>query len=195
MNGEVAHRDDGPRVDARVHEVQRHAEAVRPAFEQRPLHHVHAAVGRQHPHVGVEDALPRGLEQRPPHQPPARERDRVGGQAAHEVDGDRIVVVRDAAAGDGVAPGEAVAILLRPENFDLLAEGQTPGPRAAAIEARLEQELFLGTDYHLIVRTEPGDKTLKVTVRDAHRESLSNIAPGARLRLQYPRHRLHPLRG
>jgi spermidine/putrescine transport system ATP-binding protein len=96
---------------------------------------------------------------------------------------------------DGVAPGEAVAILLRPENFDLLAEGQTPGPRAAAIEARLEQELFLGTDYHLIVRTEPGDKTMKVTVRDAHRESLSNIAPGARLRLQYPRHRLHPLRG
>jgi spermidine/putrescine transport system ATP-binding protein len=96
---------------------------------------------------------------------------------------------------DGVAPGDRVSLLLRPENFDLLAEGETLGPHAAAIEVRLEQEMFLGTDYHLIVRTQPGDKTLKITVRDAHRESLSGIAPGASLRLQYSRHRLRPLRG
>jgi len=96
---------------------------------------------------------------------------------------------------EGVAPGDQVSLLLRPENFDLLAEGQTLGPRAAALDAKLEQELFLGTDYHLIVRTQPGDKTLKVTVRDADRESVSGIAPGATLRLQYSRHRLHPLRG
>jgi len=96
---------------------------------------------------------------------------------------------------DGVSPGEVVSLLLRPENFDLLGEGRDPEPGNAAIDVRLDQEVFLGTDYHLIVRTQPGGKTLKATVRDAHREGLSGIMPGATLRLQYSRQRLHPLRG
>jgi len=96
---------------------------------------------------------------------------------------------------DGVSPGEEISILLRPENFELLSDDRELGPDRAAMEVRLVQEVFLGTDYHLIVRTRPGDKTLKVTVRDAHREGLSGIAPGQPLRLQYSRHRLHPLRG
>jgi spermidine/putrescine transport system ATP-binding protein len=92
------------------------------------------------------------------------------------------------------AAGERVTVLLRPENFDLVAPGQAIGGDCHGLEARLEQEVFLGSDYHLIVRSEPGDKPLKVTVRDAHRESLSGVAPGALLRLQYPRRRLHALR-
>ncbi len=94
----------------------------------------------------------------------------------------------------GLARGEEVTILLRPETFELLAEGAEPGPDDGALDARLVQEVFLGSDYHLVVSSEPGDKLLKVTLRDAHREGLEAVAPGARLRLRYPRRRLHAFR-
>ncbi len=94
----------------------------------------------------------------------------------------------------GLAAGQRVSILLRPENFDLLEPNAAPTPGCHGISARLEQEVFSGTDYHLIVQTEPGGKVLRVTVRDAQRESLSGIVPGATVHLQYPRWRLHALR-
>jgi spermidine/putrescine transport system ATP-binding protein len=90
--------------------------------------------------------------------------------------------------------GEAVSVLLRPETFDVLADGAAALPHCQGLTVRLEQEIFLGTDYHLIARTVPGDRPLKVTVRDAHREDLSGIAPGTLVRLQYPRHRLRAMR-
>lgn len=97
-------------------------------------------------------------------------------------------------AAQDLSAGETVFVLLRPETFDLLADGAGAGPRCDALTVRLEQEIFLGTDYHLIARTVPGDLRLKVTVRDSHREALSGIAPGSLVRLQYPRHRLRALR-
>ena len=97
-------------------------------------------------------------------------------------------------AARDLSAGDRVSILLRPETFDLLADDQAVSAHCHGLTARLEQEVFMGTDYHLIARTEPGDKTLKVTVRDSHREGLSNIAPGAQVKLQYPRRRLHALR-
>jgi spermidine/putrescine transport system ATP-binding protein len=93
-----------------------------------------------------------------------------------------------------LAAGQRVSILLRPETFDLLEPNAAPAPGCHGISARLEQEVFSGTDYHLIVRTEPGGKVLRVTVRDAQRESISGIVPGATVHLQYPRWRLHALR-
>jgi spermidine/putrescine transport system ATP-binding protein len=90
--------------------------------------------------------------------------------------------------------GETVSLLLRPETFGLLDEGEAAGPNCHGLSVHLEQEVFLGTDYHLIARTVPGDTLLKVTVRDAHRDDLSGIAPGSLIHLQYPRHRLRALR-
>jgi spermidine/putrescine transport system ATP-binding protein len=112
-----------------------------------------------------------------------------GGEARFETE-DGLTLV---GAAQDLAAGQRVAILLRPENFDLLAAKAAPAPGCHAISARLEQEVFLGTDYHLIVRTEPGGRVLRVTVRDGQRESFSGIAPGTIVQLQYPRRRLHAL--
>ena len=113
-----------------------------------------------------------------------------GGEARFETPEGLVLV----GAARDLAVGEKVAILLRPESFDLLDQGQDATPNCHVLSVRLEQEVFLGTDYHLITRTEPGGQVLKVTVRDSHRDGLSGIQPGALIRLQYPRRRLHALR-
>ena len=115
----------------------------------------------------------------------------VAGAEAHFETEEGLTLVGPA---QGLAAGQRVSILLRPETFDLLEPNAAPAPGCHGISARLEQEVFSGTDYHLIVRTEPGGKVLRVTVRDAQRESLSGIVPGATVHLQYPRRRLHALR-
>ena len=89
----------------------------------------------------------------------------------------------------GRATGARVKILLRPENFEL-APSSASSASAAVLEGKLAQEVFLGTDYHLMVRT-AGDRTIKATVRDAQRESLPQISEGATIRLHYQPHRAH----
>jgi len=92
-------------------------------------------------------------------------------------------------AAEGLAVGDEVDLLLRPEHFDLLDSTEV-GPGAGNVLAvRLEQQVFLGTDYHLLVSTETGGKNLRVTVRDAQRE----LSPGATLQLRYSGQRLHVL--
>jgi spermidine/putrescine transport system ATP-binding protein len=90
----------------------------------------------------------------------------------------------------GRSIGARVKILLRPENFELAPTG-TAAAGAAVLQGRLAQEVFLGTDYHLIVRTDLGDRMIKATVRDAQREGLPQIAPGGAVRLYYQPHRAH----
>jgi spermidine/putrescine transport system ATP-binding protein len=94
-------------------------------------------------------------------------------------------------AAENLSVGQRVYVLLRPEIFELLAEGAQVNPQCHGLSARLEQEVFLGTDYRLILRSEPGGKVLKVSLRDAHRRDLAAIAPGATIQLQYPRRLLH----
>ena len=113
-----------------------------------------------------------------------------GGEARFETSEGLVLV----GAGRDFSVGESVSILLRPENFDLLPPDAPTDPDCHGLTVRLEQEVFLGSDYHLITRTEPGGRTLKATVRGAHRERLTGIAPGALVTLQYPRQRLHAMR-
>ena len=116
------------------------------------------------------------------------------------VDGDKAQFetpegLRLAGAAQGLSIGEEVDLLLRPENFELLDIQEAETAAGNVLVARLEQEVFLGTDYHLLVSTEIGAKSLKVTVREAHRERLPDFAPGATVNLRYSTRRLHALRG
>ena len=89
--------------------------------------------------------------------------------------------------------GARVRLLLRPEHLVPVGDNNSPQAQRARLSARLAQEVFLGSEYHLVMHTEPGDKALKVTVRDADRAALSGIEPGARLQLHYALNRLHVL--
>jgi ABC-type Fe3+/spermidine/putrescine transport system ATPase subunit len=95
-----------------------------------------------------------------------------------------------------LSAGTRVSLLLRPENFELVDSdaGELLHPNYHALHGRLLQEVFSGSDYHLLVQTAgAGNTTIKVTVRDAARERLSAIQPGAPVTLQYPQQRLHVL--
>ncbi|MEX1107523.1 MAG: ABC transporter ATP-binding protein [Dongiaceae bacterium] len=110
-----------------------------------------------------------------------------GGKGRFETS-DGLVLIGDAG---GRVIGDRVKVLLRPENFELAPADAAAVGNAAILQGRLVQEVFLGIDYHLIVRTEPGDRIIKATVRDAQRESLPQIAPGAAIRLHYQPQRAH----
>ena len=108
-----------------------------------------------------------------------------GDRARYETE-DGLVLIGKAG---GRTKGARVKILLRPENFEL-APSSASAASAAVLEGKLAQEVFLGTDYHLMVRT-AGDRTIKATVRDAQREGLPQISEGATIRLHYQPHRAH----
>jgi spermidine/putrescine transport system ATP-binding protein len=115
----------------------------------------------------------------------------VDGEEARFETSDGLVLT---GAAQNLSVGESVSVLLRPEVFSVADRDDETNPACHGLRVRLEQEVFLGTDYHLITRTEPGGRTLKVTLRDTHRESLSGIAPGTLIHLEYPRRRLHALK-
>lgn len=96
-------------------------------------------------------------------------------------------------AARGISVGDEVDLLLRPEHFDLLDAAEAGSAADNVLAVRLDQQVFLGTDYHLLVSTEIGGKNLRVTVRDSQRERLPYFAPGARLHLRYSGQRLHVL--
>ena len=57
-------------VDAGVDQMNRAAD--RRSFERRPFGNIHPAIGWQQAHMGVEDAEPKGIDQRPAQQAGAR---------------------------------------------------------------------------------------------------------------------------
>jgi hypothetical protein len=88
--------------------VERDAEihGLRASLQERPLDGVEAPVGRQDAHVGVQDPVPRDLEEGRADQAPAGVDHDVRGEPAQQANGLVGVVVGDAPMGDALAACE-----------------------------------------------------------------------------------------
>ncbi len=78
-------------------------------------------------------------------------------------------------------PGDRVTVLIRPEH--LILQGHEPG-EYAAVSGTLQQSIFVGTDFQLLVRL-PGGDALKAVIRDSARQAASGLAPGTELTFRY----------
>ncbi|AOE87502.1 ABC transporter ATP-binding protein [Pseudomonas sp. TCU-HL1] len=98
--------------------------------------------------------------------------------------GDRLWV-RDAS----LRAGQALQVLLRPEQFHL----DSPGADGVALEGQVEQTLFIGKDFEVSLRTAHG-RQVKAVIRDAGREALHRLHPGSPLKLWYAQGTAHLIR-
>lgn len=76
--------------------------------------------------------------------------------------------------------GQNVQVMLRPEQFLL----QCPGDGFAALDGQLEQVLFIGKDFELLLRT-PNGRQIKAVLRDAALQGVQHLRPGDSLQLWY----------
>ncbi|WP_437879716.1 ABC transporter ATP-binding protein [Pseudomonas sp. LRF_L74] len=92
-------------------------------------------------------------------------------------------------AGNLQAGGYA-QVLLRPEQFHL----DRPGDDYVALQGRVEQTVFIGKDFEVLLRTGRG-KPVKAVVRDASRLAQQRLHPGSELQLWYAREAAHVMAG
>ncbi len=76
--------------------------------------------------------------------------------------------------------GQYAQLMLRPEQFHL----QRPGEGFAALEGCLEQLLFIGKDFELLLRTAHG-RLVKAVLRDAAQQGLQRLRKGNSVQLWY----------
>jgi len=81
----------------------------------------------------------------------------------------------------GARTGDKVTILIRPEHLLLQAGGLD---EYASLSGTLQQSIFVGTDFQLIVKLTAGG-TLKAVIRDSARQAASGLAPGTDITFQY----------
>ncbi|TBV06441.1 ABC transporter ATP-binding protein [Phytopseudomonas dryadis] len=93
-------------------------------------------------------------------------------------------------AADGLQVGQRAQVLLRPEQFHL----DCPGGGYAALEGVVEQTVFIGKDFEVLLRSTRG-KAVKAVVRDAARQALQRLHPGSALRLWYAHTAAHLIPG
>lgn len=86
--------------------------------------------------------------------------------------------------------GQNVQLMLRPEQFFL----QCPGDGFAAIDGQLEQVLFIGKDYELLLRT-PNGRQIKALLRDGALHDTARLRPGTPLQLWYGLDAAHVIPG
>ena len=77
--------------------------------------------------------------------------------------------------------GDKVTVLIRPEH--LLLNDDTSDEQTT-ISGTLQQSIFVGTDFQLLIKLPDGD-ILKAVIRDSARQAASGLAPGAELTFQY----------
>ncbi|CAD5105948.1 ABC transporter ATP-binding protein [Zestomonas carbonaria] len=92
----------------------------------------------------------------------------------------------------GLQVGQTVQMLLRPEQLYLDCPGDPQ--RHAWLDGVVEQTVFVGKDFEVSMRTACGSQ-LKAVLRDAARQALHRLHPGAALRLWYARDAAHLLPG
>jgi len=78
-------------------------------------------------------------------------------------------------------PGDKVTVLIRPEH--LLLNGDESDGRAS-ISGTLQQSIFVGTDFQLLVKL-PDGGVLKAIIRDSARQAAAGFVPGTELTFQY----------
>ncbi|BCG22254.1 polyamine-transporting ATPase [Pseudomonas tohonis] len=81
-----------------------------------------------------------------------------------------------------LVPGQKLQAMLRPEQFHLACPGDPV--RHAFIEGRVLQQVFIGKDFELSVRTLHGSP-VKAVLRAPSRELMSTLEAGARVQLWY----------
>lgn len=81
-----------------------------------------------------------------------------------------------------LVPGQKLQAMLRPEQFHLACPGDPA--RHAFIEGRVLQQVFIGKDFELSVRTLHGSP-VKAVLRAPSRELMSTLEAGARVQLWY----------
>lgn len=86
--------------------------------------------------------------------------------------------------------GQYAQLMLRPEQFHL----QCPGEGFAALEGRLEQLLFIGKDFELLLRTAHG-RLVKAVLRDAAQQGLQRLRSGDSVQLWYGLEAAHLIPG
>ena len=77
--------------------------------------------------------------------------------------------------------GDKVTVLIRPEHL-LLQAGNLD--EYASLSGTLQQSIFVGTDFQLIVKLAAGG-TLKAVIRDSARQAASGLVPGTDVTFQY----------
>ena len=80
--------------------------------------------------------------------------------------------------------------MLRPEQFSL----HCPGEGFAAVEGRLEQLLFIGKDFELLLRT-PHGRQIKAVLRDVAQPQLQRLRTGDSVQLWYGLEAAHLIAG
>ncbi|WP_437879721.1 ABC transporter ATP-binding protein [Pseudomonas sp. LRF_L74] len=82
--------------------------------------------------------------------------------------------------------GQCVRVMLRPEQFHL----DCPGAACVALEGVIEQTLFTGKDFEVLLRTSHG-KAIRAVFRDTGRKVMQNLPVGQPLALWYAREDAH----
>ena len=77
--------------------------------------------------------------------------------------------------------GDKVTVLIRPEHL-LLQAGDLD--EYASLSGTLQQSIFVGTDFQLIVKLAAGG-ALKAVIRDSARQAASGLVPGEDITFQY----------
>ncbi|TBU82970.1 ABC transporter ATP-binding protein [Pseudomonas daroniae] len=90
----------------------------------------------------------------------------------------------------GLQRGQYAQLMLRPEQFHL----HRPGEGFAALDGQLEQVLFIGKDFELLLRTAHG-RRVKAVLRDAALQGVQQLRPGAALQLWYGLEAAHLIPG
>lgn len=94
----------------------------------------------------------------------------------------------------GINNGDKAAVLIRPEDLELLDSPNETKSGAAVLEVRIAQTVFVGTDFQIVGSTTTGE-TLKATIRDPSRTLASRLGEGDVVRFTYRPHapRLLPM--
>jgi len=98
-----------------------------------------------------------------------------------EIESDTGVLLRLRAAD--LRPGQEAEVVIRPEYLHLDTAAPA-GDDRGRIRGILQQTVFIGADFQLIVRL-PGDFTLKAVVRNAAREAVTALVPGTEVTFSY----------
>lgn len=108
-------------------------------------------------------------------------RTNADGEAELALGDDQAVRLR----ADGTGEHSELTLLIRPENLLVPEPGEELDPvQYGALDVTLRQAIFLGTDFHLICALGDGT-TVKATVRDTARQTVSSLRRGDRVRLHY----------
>jgi spermidine/putrescine transport system ATP-binding protein len=86
--------------------------------------------------------------------------------------------------GAGLAAGTRATVLIRPEKFSLLTGACDAPLDGSVIRAKVDQTVFVGTDFQILAETERG-KALKAVIRDGDRSRVSALTPGSQVNFWY----------